>query len=224
LLNSYEIAILRILVKRSNQPIAIHSLIDGFPDGSEKQVADAISNLNGIKLVNILSGFPIEEKYIVYSLEKKNEILKLIDPFPNKETAGKYNDSNVLDHNNKNNGYTTANKVYPERDGTYRLPAIAMSIVFIITSLFLINAIPEVNEINHVFFYKKHSNDFKHKGGDGNGDFRIDKDIETGEAYGNGYQHYPKNMNANTTDWTIGEGMRMVEDPLSPDRLTCKSI
>ncbi|MDQ4074506.1 MAG: hypothetical protein M3162_09435 [Thermoproteota archaeon] len=221
MLNSYEIAILRILIKRSNQPIAIHSLIDGFPDGSEKHVSEAISNLHSMKLVNILSGYPVEEKYVVYSLEKKNEILKVIDPFSTKKIAGKYNDANDPDHDDSD-AYATTNKMHHARNSTNRLPAIALSIVFIITGLFLINVIPEVNETNHGFFSKNYNNDLNHNSGDGG--FGIDKNMRTGEAYGDGYKHFAKNMNANTTDWTTGKEMSMVEESSNPDRFACQSI
>jgi hypothetical protein len=173
-----------------------------------------------MKLVDILSGYPIEEKYIVYSLEKKNEILKVIDPLSTKEIAGKYIDANDLNQGD-NNGYGTTNKIYHARKGTNRLSSIAMPIVFIITGLFLINVIPEVNEINHVFFSDNHNNDFHNNGHKG---FEIDKNLETGEAYGNGYKYFTKNMNANITDWTIGKEMSMVKESSDPDRFACQSI
>ncbi len=173
-----------------------------------------------MKLVDILSGYPIEEKYIVYSIEKKNEILKVIDPFSTNEIAGRYSDANDLNHND-NDDYATTNKISHTRNGTNRLSAIAMSIVFIITGLFLINVIPEVNEINHVFFSKNYNSDFHNSG---HGGFGIDKNMKTGEAYGNGLKHFAKNMNVNTTDWTIGKEMSMVEESPDPDRFACQSI
>jgi hypothetical protein len=80
ILDSFEIAILRILVKRNQLPITIHGLIEGFPDGSENNVVSAISNLSGLNYVLIMPGDPKEEENIVYNSEKKNEILKIIDP------------------------------------------------------------------------------------------------------------------------------------------------
>lgn len=90
ILNSFDIAILRILVKRNHQPIAIHILIEGFPNGSENQVINAISKLENLGLISISSGFPVEEKYVVYNEEKKQEILKVIDPFYNKINDNKH--------------------------------------------------------------------------------------------------------------------------------------
>jgi hypothetical protein len=101
-LNSFETAILRILVKRNLRPIAIHNLIEGFPDGSEDKVNYAISNLENLELISILSGFPIEEKYVIYNHDKKQEILKIIDPLYSKINENRLNFYHDLVKGNRN--------------------------------------------------------------------------------------------------------------------------
>jgi hypothetical protein len=77
--NSFEIAILRMLVKMQ-KPVSIAYLVEGFPNNSEDFVLWAIANL----LKSGFISYPYNEKrdYIIYNKEKRKEILKIIDPLP----------------------------------------------------------------------------------------------------------------------------------------------
>jgi len=77
-LNSFEISILRILLKRNGHPFPVFALIEGFPNDSEKNVIRAIDQLKDLGYVRILPGFPMEEEYISFNPTKKTEILELV--------------------------------------------------------------------------------------------------------------------------------------------------
>ncbi len=165
-MNSYEIAILRILVKRNFKPIAIHNLIEGFPDGSEDKVNYAISNLENLELINILSGFPIEEKYVIYNQEKKQEILKIIDPL-----YDKINENRLNIHHNivKGNINKNKNMNYRLSLGQSAKPTIniTISIIFVIVIAFAFTTIPQTTEIEQVYDLPYKYSKFK------NGDSQI---------------------------------------------------
>jgi len=80
--NTYEIAILRILVKKQH-PIKISTLVDGFPDHSEDNVLQAVSNLHFIGYVSI-SDFH-SSKYICLSNDMTKDVLKIVNPNLKKE-------------------------------------------------------------------------------------------------------------------------------------------
>ncbi len=74
-MNSYEVGILRILVKRQ-APIKIPDLISGFPDNSEGNVLHAISNLHSLGYVLIYGDyFP---GYLLLNKEKRRDAIEII--------------------------------------------------------------------------------------------------------------------------------------------------
>jgi hypothetical protein len=156
-LNTFEIAILRILIKRNQYPITIHSLIEGFPDGSENCVIDALSNLIDSKFISKIYGEPLEEEYIVYNLEKKNEILKIIDPLQEMKISTVSNKSNGV----KVNTEIKQNKIQNSLINPIR---ILMSIIFIVSIGATINAMPTANDTIRVFDANFHSHHLKYGG------------------------------------------------------------
>lgn len=76
-MNSYEIAILRMLVKRQ-APIKVSDLISGFPDNSGGRVLHAISNLHSSGYV-LVHGAPFDG-YLLLTKEKRREAMKIISP------------------------------------------------------------------------------------------------------------------------------------------------
>jgi hypothetical protein len=74
-MNSYEIAVLRILVKRQN-PIKISDLIFGFPDNSGGRVLHAISNLHSLGYV-LIYGAPFDG-YLLLTKDKRREAIRII--------------------------------------------------------------------------------------------------------------------------------------------------
>jgi hypothetical protein len=77
--NNFEIAVMRILIKR-HKPVSISYIIEGFPDDSEDFVLEAIGNL--FKSGYILYPYLEKKDHITYKNEKKREILKILDPLP----------------------------------------------------------------------------------------------------------------------------------------------
>jgi hypothetical protein len=107
--NSFEIAIMRILIKRQ-KPIPISHVAEGFPNDSEDFVLEAIRNL-------LNSGYIfcpyIEKSHITYNREKRREILRIIDPLPEyrlekeeeKELSVDRTENYIsASHNSKNDG------------------------------------------------------------------------------------------------------------------------
>jgi hypothetical protein len=81
--NSFEIAILRILVKMQ-KPVSIPFLVEGFPNNSEDFVLWAIGNLLKSGFISYLDNQ--KRDCIIYNKQRRKEILKIIDPLPDLET------------------------------------------------------------------------------------------------------------------------------------------
>lgn len=81
-MNTYEIAILRILVKKQH-PIKISTLVDGFPDSSDDNVLQAVSKLHFLGYVSV-SDFH-SSKYICLCRDMTKEVLKIVNPNLDKE-------------------------------------------------------------------------------------------------------------------------------------------
>ncbi len=75
-MNAYEIAVLRILVKK-HHPMKVSNLVKGFPDNSEDNVLQAISKLHFLGYVSIYDT-PVQS--ISLSRDTKKEVLKIIIP------------------------------------------------------------------------------------------------------------------------------------------------
>lgn len=75
-MDRYELAILRILVKR-HTPIKIPDLISGFPDNSESSVLDAIYRLNSLGYVSI-DDRTYYQRYLLLTEEKKKEAVEIV--------------------------------------------------------------------------------------------------------------------------------------------------
>lgn len=76
-LNDYEIAILRILVKRGDM-MKVQEVIDGFPDNSKDDVALAISKLIAEGYVSQTEVLP--NSFLAVKKEKRKEVLRLVSP------------------------------------------------------------------------------------------------------------------------------------------------
>ncbi len=75
--NSFEVAVLRILVKRQQQPLKLSSLVSGFPDDCEDSVLSAISSLR-------LQGYILLDDYqpngyVSINRERRKEILHIVN-------------------------------------------------------------------------------------------------------------------------------------------------
>ena len=103
-MNSYEVGILRILVKRQT-PIKIPDLISGFPDNSQGNVLLAISNLHSLGYVLIYGDyFP---GYLSLTKEKRREAIEIISSNisnDNQIRAGSYSGELVRPSIKKNRG------------------------------------------------------------------------------------------------------------------------
>jgi hypothetical protein len=74
--NSFEVAVLRILIKRQ-QPLKLSALVNGFPDDSEDNVLSAISSLK-------LQGYLVLDDYqpngyVSINKARRKEILQIVD-------------------------------------------------------------------------------------------------------------------------------------------------
>ncbi len=78
-MNRFEVAVLRIVIK-SQKPLSVSSLINGFPNDSEDFVLQAINNL--VKSGYIIYLYVEKIDQITYNKQKRKEILMVIDPLP----------------------------------------------------------------------------------------------------------------------------------------------
>lgn len=152
-MNSFEIAILRILIKRNNNPIPTHNLIEGFPDGTENKVVLALKNLRQSGFIYILPGSPIiEEEYVIYNTAKKDNILKIIDPLIELQEINNFQtNKNIIQ--NKITQYIKNDKKIPIKPLT-----VTISILFFLAMSVVSNVIPTVNDdLDNIFlFHGKH--------------------------------------------------------------------
>ena len=79
--NKFEISIIRILAKKRDA-VRISSLLQGFPDYYLEQVLLAISNLNYRGYI-LFSDLNTPHIRVYLNQEKREEVLKIIDPLPN---------------------------------------------------------------------------------------------------------------------------------------------
>lgn len=142
-MNSFEIAIIRIVIKKQ-KPIPISSLIEGFPNNSEDFVLQAISNLFKLGYIS----YPYSKKnHITYNKEKRKEILRIIDPLPQLHiarqelSAPKIEDNletslNKRKNDNKRYYYTFAKQARASGWGVGRIALVMWVLVFGIISIF----------------------------------------------------------------------------------------
>jgi len=79
--NRFEMSIVRILAKKRDA-VRISSLIEGFPDYYSEQVLLAISSLNYRGYI-LFSDLNTPHIRVYLNQEKREEVLKIIDPLPN---------------------------------------------------------------------------------------------------------------------------------------------
>ena len=75
-MNTFEVAVLRILIKRQ-QPMKLSALVNGFPDDSEDNVLSAVSSLK-------LQGYLVLDDYqpngyLLLNKARRKEILQIVD-------------------------------------------------------------------------------------------------------------------------------------------------
>lgn len=105
----YEIAVLRILVKKHN-PIKVSNLINGFPDNSENNVLQAVSNLHFLGYIAVYDSLP---QHISLTKEMRKEVLKIVTPNLNEASQIKQFLSNRKIVNSK--GVTNADEIKNNR-------------------------------------------------------------------------------------------------------------
>jgi hypothetical protein len=78
--NRFEISIVRILAKK-REAMRISSLVEGFPDYYLEEVLEAISSLNYQGYI-LFSDLNTHHPRAYLNADKREEVLKLIDPLP----------------------------------------------------------------------------------------------------------------------------------------------
>lgn len=156
-MNAFEIAILRILIKRNGRPLAIYKLIDGFPDGSENLVIDALTSLKKSNFISIIPGIPKEEQYVIHNRERIRDILRIIehnesisshtlqDLFP--KPFRRKLERIIINKVDKSNSFVSSSLSVT----TYLVVSIAISISFLFGGIPVANNLPVffVNEDSH---------------------------------------------------------------------------
>jgi hypothetical protein len=144
--NAYEIAVLRILVKKRH-PMKVSNLVKGFPDNSEDNVLQAISKLHFLGYVSIYDT-PVHS--ISLSRDTKKEVLKIVIPNFHEEyqTRQCFSSEHVVSPVSKNVGEPKNNKRISLKPiiqtGTILLAAIVIGSV-IATGVSLLQYSPMAN-------------------------------------------------------------------------------
>ncbi|MGC1928624.1 MAG: hypothetical protein WA667_06585 [Candidatus Nitrosopolaris sp.] len=147
LVDIYEIAVLRILVKK-HHPMKVSNLVNGFPDNSEDNVLQAISKLHFLGYISV---YDTLTQYISLSKDTRKEVLKIVNPNLNKESQTKqyfFNQHIVNPQVSKNVDETKNNKRINLRPlvqtGTIALAAIVIGSI-IATGASLLQYLPMAN-------------------------------------------------------------------------------
>ena len=93
--NKFEMSIIRILAKKRDA-VRISFLLEGFPDYYLEQVLLAISSLNYRGYI-LFSDINTPHIRVYLNEEKREEVLKIIDPLPNLTLA-----KDIHSHNSSN--------------------------------------------------------------------------------------------------------------------------
>ena len=75
-MNTFEVAVLRVLIKRQ-QPLKLSALVSGFPDDSEDNVLSAVSNLR-LQGYLVLNDYQ-PNGYVSVNNARRKEILQIVD-------------------------------------------------------------------------------------------------------------------------------------------------
>jgi hypothetical protein len=75
--NTFEVAVLRVLIKRQQQPLKLSTLVSGFPDNCEDNVLSAISSLKLHGYIMLDDYQP--NGYVSINRERRKEILQIVD-------------------------------------------------------------------------------------------------------------------------------------------------
>lgn len=149
-MDTYEIAILRILVKKLH-PIKISILVDGFPDHSEDKVLQAVSKLHFLGYVSV-SEFH-SSKYISLCKDMTRDVLKIVNPNLDKEypTAQNFHSDFIINPMTIKN--TDADKTKDKENRSRQLVvtgAIALAAIVIVsvitTGSSVLQYLPAVND------------------------------------------------------------------------------
>lgn len=145
--NVYEIAVLRILVKK-HHPMKVSNLVNGFPDSSGDNVLQAISKLHFLGYVSV---YDTPTQYISLCKDTRIEVLKIVNPNLNEESQTKqyfFNQHVVNPDVSKSIDETKNNKRINFRPlvqtGTVALAAIVIGLV-IATGASLFQYLPMAN-------------------------------------------------------------------------------
>jgi hypothetical protein len=148
--NRFEMSIVRILAKKRDA-VRISSLIEGFPDYYSEQVLLAISSLNYRGYI-LFSDLNTPHIRVYLNLDKREEVLKVIDPLPILTPA-----KDINSHNN-----VVERAVNPV---IIRSIAVFSLIVFGFISTLGIAEFSEENQANNVSYDDRHllkdHNDFE---------------------------------------------------------------
>ncbi len=98
-MNTFEVAVLRVLIKRQQQPLKLSVLVSGFPDDCEDSVLSAISSLRLQGYITLDDYQP--NGYVSINRERRKEILLIVDS--DIINSNKLEDQNAMKNYHHNN-------------------------------------------------------------------------------------------------------------------------
>jgi hypothetical protein len=146
MMDSYVTAILRILVKRQENPIEISNLIDGFPNYFKAEVSSAVFHLRTLGYISIYHS-PTGNKYVYLNLERRREVLRLINPELDASNQHPYCDNTC---NSKNINKVENYSVSVSEKKSSMVPSVRRSIIAGILVLSAVSTWALLTTNNHI--------------------------------------------------------------------------
>jgi hypothetical protein len=132
--NTFEVAVLRILIKRQ-QPIKLSVLVGGFPDDCEDDVLSAISRLRLHGYVHLDDYRP--NGYVSISNERRKEALQLVDShiYPNNPDIQNTGEKSASTIKEKEERPIQTTAGYPNSKGSRAITISLLLIIGIVSAL-----------------------------------------------------------------------------------------
>ena len=135
-MNAFELAILRVLIKRQ-QPVKLSTLVSGFPDDCEDGVLSAVSSLRLHGYIN-LNDYQLNG-HVAINGERRKEILRIVDPTITSDELEvpetKKNNYNGAPFDKKSFGHIISNYVTSQKARTIAISSLVIvGIIFALGS------------------------------------------------------------------------------------------
>jgi hypothetical protein len=151
--NRFELAILRILVKRQDS-LRVSSVIEGFPDYYLDHVLLAMSNLNYRSYIFFSTYDSVV--HISLNADKRREVLEIVDPFSDPQNSAKSEQVDPVAFHHQNADTNAKNKkgkrFFTAIKSPLTIQSAAVVCFFILGSMSLVGVLPAGDNFTNLNF------------------------------------------------------------------------